>query len=370
MSYISECSFDKVAAMFFKMLNINLSKLTIVLFVSTLGGGASVFAETLFEENFDNQADWKPTGSECGGFWPERCPDNDVPPGWTWYRNTEKWPAIPGQRISSDTYRGDTGKSWIKSSESDHPAGESNYYSDSILQKVLPTEHDELYVGFWIQFSPTWKWVSSGNGEFKLLRIAHFDGGDGVNPFQMGSTGFTAPMYLVQMKMSNTWGWRAHHEPRCDSQKSHYYCDNEVGYDPLYKCPPGMSCNGYKDSSGVVHPSFEDMFGDGNWHYLEFYVKMNSAPGARDGEFAMWVDGTKHHHYTGHQWRYSDSPSNLGWNSVAIGGNWNNWYSAVANQDEQWYAIDDFVISTTPIGFEKISPPRPPSNVKVNTLSN
>jgi len=329
-------------------------------------------AEVIFEDNFDAQADWAPTGTECGGHWAERCVDNDIPPGWTWYRNSEHWPETPGQRISSDVHRGESGKSWIKSSESNHDPGESNYYSDSILQKVFPKDYEELYVGFWIKFSPTWRWLTNplASGEFKLVRISHFDGGEGVNPFQMGWSGNTAPMYLFQVKQSNRWGWRAHHEPRCDNQVDNYYCDNHDGYDPLYDCVPGMTCTGYEHSSGSVHPSYEDMMGDGEWHFLEYYVKMNSAPGASDGEFAYWVDGYKHHHYTGRKWRYEGSPENLGWNSVAIGGNWNNWFSESAdNEEEEWYAIDDVVISTTRIGTDMISPPLAPSGLTVEKIN-
>ena len=111
-------------------------------------------AEVIFEDNFDAQEDWSPTGTECKGHAGDpKCPDNDVPPGWTFYRLEDKWnpdQGFPnhqiGQRISGDVKRGASGKAWIKSGESSHESDEANYYSDAILYKYLGQEYDEIFV--------------------------------------------------------------------------------------------------------------------------------------------------------------------------------------------------------------------------------
>jgi hypothetical protein len=45
-------------------------------------------------------------------------------------------------------------------------------------------------------------------------------------------------------------------------------------------------------------------------------------------------------------WKDGGSSAGIGWNTIHIGGNSDN---AFANPGEQWYAIDDVVVSTTPI---------------------
>ncbi|BDV43066.1 hypothetical protein GURASL_19890 [Geotalea uraniireducens] len=58
-----------------------------------------------------------------------------------------------------------------------------------------------------------------------------------------------------------------------------------------------------------------------------------------------WYDGKLVERRTNVQW-LSEGSSSVGWNSFAIGGNSNNTFLPLA---DQWYAIDDVVISTTPI---------------------
>ncbi len=307
----------------------------------------------LFEDDFDGHNEWTPTWSECGWFWAEKCPDDDIPLGWTWYRHTDQWNPSTwypshnyGQRISSDEFRWASWKAWIKSSESDHSIGESNYYSDAILMKVLEEDYDEIHTSFWIKFPAEWEWVSPWNGELKLTRMGHVDSGTGVNVFQLWGAGNTGPMYLLQLKNSTQWGWRGHHEPRCDNQEDNYYCDNEIWYDPVFVCPEGMTCTGEIDYTPAGNPTFKETMWDGSWHKLELYVKNNSTPGIADGEFSMWIDGVEQYSRSDAQWRYAWSPADLGFNFVSIGWNWNNFFSDPSNNKELSYAIDDFVAYT------------------------
>ena len=67
-----------------------------------------------------------------------------------------------------------------------------------------------------------------------------------------------------------------------------------------------------------------------------------------DGIKAMWLDDSLVVSYTNVPYTKENIPTaeNYGFNRVVIGGNSSNYYSG---SSEQWYAIDDVVVSTTPI---------------------
>lgn len=84
------------------------------------------------------------------------------------------------------------------------------------------------------------------------------------------------------------------------------------------------------------------------WICCELMFKANSAPGARDGECAYWIDGELRYHGTGFNWRTTDD---LKLNSVHLhhymnknGGSW----KADQSPRRQWF--DDVVIATEYIG--------------------
>ena len=112
--------------------------------------------------------------------------------------------------------------------------------------------------------------------------------------------------------------------------------------------------------------------GDGGWHSFEYYLKVNSAPGVSDGVHKFWFDGNLVTNISNIQWATSSgqsSPRRL-WNYIFIGGNNANAYALQSTSPEQWYAIDDFVVSTNYIGPNYVisgssppdtTPPSPPT---------
>lgn len=327
-----------------------------------------VSASVLFEENFDVQADWTPTGTDCSRVSPEKCNAGvpDTPTDWSYYRCEDLWNPGTGnpshnycQRISSEQGRGGSGKAWIKSSESSHAEGESNYHSDAILMKEFTAAdgfdaagYEEMYISFYLRFDPTWQFHTNGatgGAEFKLVRMGHIDAGNDLEVWQLGSTGNTAPFLLYQMKHSDMWGFRGHHEPRCDAQNPNYYCDNDIGQDPLYICPVGQTCTGNGTVGGQPQddPTFAEMFYPGQWIKFEYYMKLNSAPGVSDGIYKHWVGDVLQHSKTDLQWRYSDSDASVKLNFFSIGGNWNNFIGDPLDKTEQEYAIDDIQVCST-----------------------
>jgi hypothetical protein len=111
---------------------------------------------------------------------------------------------------------------------------------------------------------------------------------------------------------------------------------------------------------------------DGNWHSIELRIRRNSSIGAIDGIIELWLDGVKKNYvdgYRGNDIPYNDSGSTelRGWRYVMIGGNTSNQFdSSCSNMAdcEQWYAMDDVVVSTRYIGpgDAPTLPPPPPPN--------
>lgn len=320
---------------------------------SELGAVAVTNPAIVFSENFDSTPDWYPVdGNEsCNNV--GAC-DGTVAQGWTYMRNTESWhpdagepTKEPSQRISSTNAFGGTGKAWTRYHESSG-TNTSTFGDDSMLIKSLGDEYEELYASFDIKFDPNWQWVSGSNSKFKLFRFYHFDGPDGVaNPWDFFSDGDNGPILIVDIKNSNGYGMRWTTSRRCDPQETVYYCGvgiNDADVDTIMICPEGQTCN--QGPGGT--PSHAEVFGS-DWHKVKMRIKLNTAIDATDGELQIWLDGVLQESITGIDWRQTGSSLSNGINMIAIGGNTTNWFDSPANKSEQWYALDNIVISTEDI---------------------
>ena len=139
-------------------------------------------------------------------------------------------------------------------------------------------------------------------------------------------------IYQVRSQFSALSSRDRRHSFRCDPQATNHYCNGDS----------------YGDLRYIGSPTFTDLFGDNQWHQLQWHIKINSNPGENDGIIEFWFDGELQYSKTNHQWLGVDNPGNIGWNTFGIGGNAFNSYAQESAQAEQWYAIDDIIISTTP----------------------
>jgi uncharacterized protein YjdB len=98
----------------------------------------------------------------------------------------------------------------------------------------------------------------------------------------------------------------------------------------------------------------------GQWYCVESHVRLNTA-GNSDGVFEVWINGSLEARSTGLNW--VGSYSAYGINSVFLENYWN----AGAPVAEDRY-LDNFVVSTQPIGCVGSAPPPPPTQV-VTTVS-
>lgn len=265
--------------------------------------------------------------------------------------------------------------------------------ADGILTKLFDQDYQELYARIWFRTQAGWKWSTNSDMMIKVFRTKHFDRSGSV--FLNASGGNNAPVYFWDFKHSNSWGTRWMATLRCDPQATDYSCVTAVPSDKLFIL---------NDMS--VEPNASGMPADTAWHRLDFHVKMNtydtlSSSWNSDGIYEFSYDGVIKDSYNNIAWKRTGSNEQVGWNTIDLGGNAYNSYNnswidnhnyvagdtmffnsynwialqdhlssdepgisnrpafastaywqntgLIAEQKEQWYAIDDVVVSTTAI---------------------
>lgn len=338
-------------------------------------------ARELFEETFDDLPDY--TSSE----------ELDLE-GWSFRRNGEvNWSPSNGYPNKHDAFeileenadkaRGGTGKSFVGWRESYDP-GWNQWNSDGILMKHLPGGFDQLYVSFYIRFSPDW----TRGGTSKIFRIYSWN--EEGSPFSFFSDGNAGPLFDWKYSYSGTYGMRNFLTFRGGPYGENYDIDNNDMDDVprnfsnqgdlslnFTKDTAGMSLDGStpeildKVNGGYISDDMnqtvthEQIFGDSdNWTKMAFYVQMNSAPGVNDGVVMQWINDELVFRNNSVNW-VGDNSKNMmvNWNAVALGGN--DFFREHPNSErrEEWYSIDDVVISTEIPDFVAI--PNPPSNISI-----
>lgn len=290
------------------------------------------FAAVLFEDNFDNQADWEPVSSSS-------CSSGDcssvVPSGWSYFTSMGEFntPGVGDHytvNISNENYRGTSGKAYTIWTES---GTASNWNTDSKLMKVLANTYTELYSRIYIKLQPGWQWDSPSDGLQKIFEILWWDGTGSI--YEFFPTGNSAPIAQFQTRQSATYGFNFDYNIRCADQVDNYYCGA-----------------GGLNESHTAMGTFAAVgnMGDGEWHCLEMRVKLNTytTQWNIDGEWEVWWDGVSIANLNTIMWQSSGTAR--GWNTIGIGGNIYNHYSSVENRSEQWYVIDDVVVATSYIG--------------------
>ena len=305
----------------------------VILFVASIAGG-----EVLFHDNFDSQADWSPT-QPLSGF-VDSGDDPSVGPGYSytgptgygfWWMDRTYFttPLNNTMNINSTQYMGASGKSFVYWSESN--GGGSLWGSDALLIVTLDEAgYDELYVEYYIKFQSDWLWDTDEDVIQKFFRIQHWTGNASIVEQQANNRpgvymDLTAFPGLNNINVTSAYRY-------------------EVVYFP-----------GIKDNDAIAtRTTWTDTgnLGDGDWHKFNYYIKLNSAVGVADGIYTIHLDDVLVTSRTDLTWSdtgASESPRHK-FNTVTLGGNNYNRYADVSLEQEQWYAVDNFTISTTPIG--------------------
>lgn len=317
-------------------------------------------AGVIFQDNFDAQNDWtlpQPINA------PSTCWVNcTVPSGWNHYYNGRSFcPGGPGKNnmyIDNVNSRGGSGKGMTFWDESCVDFVED---SDGQLGKFLGADYQEVYVRFYIKFSPTYQWKE---GEFtpfhKFIHIWSY-GGSG-EPYNFFDRNNNEPVFVGNFEkyLSNISTMLAF---RCEVN---YYCQGT----PRYTFMVGT------DMDHTVMSTWAALR-NGQWHSVEYNVKMNTYNAGlntfnADGVARFWLDGNLIYSVSNIPWKDNGGTPNRGFNSISIGGNnYNRWTTSCSGTScEQWYAVDDVVVSTTYIGpggtVADTTPPNPPSGFFVD----
>ena len=297
----------------------------------------------LHEESFDDLADFSNAAGveNCIGGSGNGC--SRLPDGWSDFLVSEKWNPTDGGgsstraglNINGEFPRGEAGKSLVIWDESRGDTG--SWGSDAMLGKYFPDGHKDIYVEYWIQFQPGYRWhhLETSNPQginyAKLMRIGHRD--QGQSPFRFSASGSNAPLVFID---SSIWardqnGRRTDRasvlvSARCDPQESNYKCGSypETG-------------RGYINGDA----SNAESYGDGNWHKLAARMRINSGPGKNDGILMAWFDDQLMVNATDVPWIGSNAPADTLLNMVVLGGNIHNYPEPEGNRFEQWHSIDD-----------------------------
>lgn len=339
---------------------------------------AVISAEKIFEEDFDDQPDWTSTMHSLSGS--QEVTEGDIlPDNWDKIYQSTKWSpetGYPENRASleilssnSDKARGGVGKSAVFWRES-YNAGWNNWASDAQFIKVLDDYHDEIYIEFWIRFSPNW-WQRDvenyGNWTSKIFRVGSYSGEGSI--FN-GAGGQIGPRFFWNYQ-KNQYGTRniiryfegphgsgGSTETGNDGNKNFLRNTRGMGVGGSDPKIPDLVNGGYLlDSSGPIE--HEQVYGTTEvWTKMAFYLKLNSAPGIDDGVFKQWINDEQFYFDDSITWipESAEEEQMLGWNYLAIGGN--DYFQPVDNEErfEDWYAIDDLrVYSGIP------NTPMPPS---------
>jgi len=317
---------------------------------------------TLFEENFDNQSEWTSNS-------------DTTPPGWFAHNGRPNWApstGFPDKHESieilsrnSDKARHNQGKSAVFWRESNG----RNFQNDKILAYRVPGGLHELYVEFYIKFSPNWAITGEGSDTSKLFRIYAWDA-DGTDPprlFYFFRNGNGGPIFVNNYTQNSTYGQRNFLALRGGPYGENYYMTTPAGF-PRSLITGDVSMNFTEDSVGQgvngTTPQIPDrvngglisdnlrqtvrhaqLYGhpqEGRWNKFAYHVKMNSAPGVADGVLTQWLNGVQIFRNANIPWvGPTDLNEDIRWDIVAIGGN--DAFSRFPSEQryEEWYAIDD-----------------------------
>ncbi|WP_139172880.1 hypothetical protein [Marinobacter sp. AC-23] len=238
------------------------------------------------------------------------------------------------------------------------------------------------------------KWTPLGEtGITKLFRISSYDGAGEL--YKAFSTGNSSAIFLWDYE-SNKYGARNTLSFRGDPQETNYAIKNPAPIDTARGFINGdMSLNftgNVIDLDGDSQPDQEithlnnlktglpidpytegaaghdEVWGD-KWHKVEFFVQMNSAPGAMDGVVKQWFDGQLLFSNESFPWMGHESEGGILWNFVHFGGNSHFHAYPDSERREEWYSIDDIVIRTDmPENRNNDSSnfqPKPPSSIAI-----
>jgi hypothetical protein len=339
-----------------------------------------LFAEVLFQSNFDNEGTWTAQQSSST---PSSCYENcDFDTGWTAYNqgpsqcpagvtndpgyNSLYINAIPGYPAeSTGTDRSGNGKAltkWMEACDS----GDAFDDSDANLGVDFGSEKPDVYLRFYIKFPANF--YTTNNFSFKLWHIQHYLPDDSCctvaedYPNGASCSSSANPWSYFNYCLPNNWNRIA------TAGGIRTFDDGNEGgtvYVDIYAEARGNTLpeahNFIFWRLGTLTEMKASGVFDGNWHSITVRAKANTSINTTDGEMNVWFDGVRkttwgEYPENGIDWNNSLNGANTdvrGFRFVSISGNNMKWTTECSDGEgdmsncEQWYSIDDVVIATT-----------------------
>ena len=310
-----------------------------------------VEAASLFTENFDDLPDQHIDGRckyEGDVGEPVGSCDN-VPANWDFMYTSDSNPTNPPAQIMSGI--GKEGKALRVYDES--YGTNSRWGHDIQLAKhFAPNQYPELWVSLYVRFNPDLD--TSDLGSAKIFRMGHY------NPRVIDGTTGTSVVNTnrVTTEGPTTSGLMFYDIERITD--SIYRHKISIRGDPDYKISRdfnGPELSFYDEDGLMASPTWENTYGDGQWHKFEVGMIMNSAPGAEDGELHVYFDNVYQGGFTDIPYRQSGSnPGVTGFNMFTIAGNADSVWDGQSYAEQHFYDIDNVAVCVT-----RCSAPNPPT---------
>lgn len=347
------------------------------------GNNLSIPDTVLFQDSFDSHSDWHVPYQANSVIWPT-AQTSDFPTGnptsgprMIGYSGQES--VITGQTnprisITGGAGRGGTGKGLRMRCEAIYGQNDQHsvWYSDTQTYYTLtsaPGEYGypEIWIQMWRRHQPNFY---SRAGSIKYMHVSHFRGGD-LNDWHYNDESDVdhAPLMVID---SVTFDG----DLNCCTG-SMAYDDLTQDFEPwimtMFREDPYPQRTDYRPESlieGIFHHQYigevyatpnmtggwrdTGNFGDGDWHFHEFHLKMNSAPGVADGVYGYYIDGVAQTVLTDVPWIQSGGVM-CGWNMVSPGGN-QDFHTLTPGGETFYYDIDDLSISTYRLSSQAVNP--------------
>ena len=198
----------------------------------------------------------------------------------------------------------------------------------------------EIYVAFWIRFRSNYSFTDEK--QHKLFHLQYATAG------QQPWSYFSTAQYNFPLVVGGLYRYS-------NDLIYNYACRGTVMSDSNARLnigTPAYSAQFNNDFDGYDIGTPSAVLNDNKWHHVEYRFKVNTSAGGdtynSDGIIQFWYDGDLQQSITTIPWNKNGTGyGRRGWKFFSIGGNNNLQVSG-----EQWYAVDNLVLSTTYTGPE------------------
>ncbi|MBT8085980.1 MAG: hypothetical protein KJN72_12195 [Woeseia sp.] len=185
-----------------------------------------------------------------------------------------------------------------------------NDYPASLDWRIPVSAYKEIYFGFHLKMDPEWKTTGPQQCKFPLW-------------IALGDSALEGKIWVVNRDMTMP--------PSSNIELFHITATPNFGW--------------FKSGITVAE------YGDGQWHWLEFRIKLNSTSGGTDGLMTAWIDGVQQGTRTNLTfWPSTGSQSDWIYAIRFMIGNCSSGVNAWANPNWAGFRVDNFKGGTSYIG--------------------